>query len=92
MMVYMVTLQKAEKTDTQYYIDEIKLFSNFDAAKAYAKYGLKKILEIFNIPEDKVRISEEDYPEKEELAIHANFQHEDREWNSWTIVQKKEIE
>ena len=53
---------------------------------------LKKISEIFNISEDKIKVSEEVYPEKEELAIHANFQHEGRERNSWAIVQKKEIE
>ena len=53
---------------------------------------LKKISEIFNISEDKIKISEEDYPEKEELTIHANFQHKCIEHNSWVIVQKKEVE
>ena len=92
MNVYIVILQSAEKGSVQYYIDEIKLFSNFDDAKTYAKHMPKKISEIFNISEDKIKISEKDYPEKEEFTIHANFQHEDRERNSWAIVQKKEVE
>lgn len=88
----MVTFQSAETTSTQYNIDEIKLFSNLDNAKAYAKTLLKRISEIFNISEDKIKVSEKYYPEEEEFDIHANFQHEDREWNSWAIVQKKEVE
>ena len=92
MNIYMVILQSAEKGSVQYYIDEIKLFSNFDNAKTYAKHMLKKISEIFNISEDKIKISEEDYPEKEELTIHTNFQHKCIEHNSWVIVQKKEVE
>lgn len=92
MTIYIVTSQSAEKAGIQYHIDEIKLFSNFNSAKAYAKHRLKKILEIFNTPKDKVRIAENGCPGKEELVINVNFQYDNRELNSWILVQKKKVE
>lgn len=96
MEIYMVTSQRAQKTDPHYYIDEIKLFSNLDTAKIYAKHKLEHTLEIFGISKEQAEISEQNTSDnanfEEKYSIHASFQHESREWNTWVIVQKKEVE
>lgn len=57
---------------------------------------MEHTLEIFGASKEQAEISEQNTSDdanfEEKYSIHANFQHESREWNTWVIVQKKEVE
>lgn len=61
MIVHMVTSQRAEKEDSNYFVEEIRLFSNLDAAKIFAKHKFEEVLKIFGLTKDDVEIEEVDY-------------------------------
>lgn len=95
MIVHMVTSQRAEKEDSNYFVEEIRLFSNLDAAKIFAKHKFEEVLKIFGLTKDDVEIEEVDYlgngNTADEYYLHANFR-EHGDWSVWVIVEKKEVE
>lgn len=89
----MVISERAEEEDSDMHVDEIRIFSKLDDAKAFAKRKVEDILKIFNVPKDEVSVEEtEKENSEEEYSIHANFQYRYNCWDVYVSVQKKEIE
>lgn len=91
--VYMVTSERAEREDSQYLIDETKLFASFDDAKEYARHKFEKVLKIFGLTKDDVKVQEAEKENSEEVYfIQSNFIYHYSEWDVWVLIEKKEIE
>lgn len=91
--VYMVTSERAEREDSQYLIDETKLFASFDDAKEYARHKFEKVLKIFGLTKDDVKVQEAEKENSEEVYfIQSNFIYHYSEWDVWVSIEKKEIE
>lgn len=93
MLVYMVISERAEEEESSTHVDEIRLFSKLDDAKAFAKRKFEDVLKIFNLTKDDVRVEEKEKENsEEEYSIHANFQYRYDMWDVWVSIQKKEVE
>lgn len=96
MIVYIVTSERAIREELNGLVDEIRVFSKLDNAKAFAKRKFEDIIKFFGLTKDSVKVDEEDYSEKEnseeEYSIHTNFRFCGTEWDVWVSIQKKEIE
>ena len=93
MIVYMVISERAEEEESNMHVDEIRIFSKLDDAKALAKRKFEDVLKIFDVTKDDVRVEEmEKENSEEEYSIHANFQYRYNYWDVYVSIQKKEIE
>lgn len=93
MTVYMVISERALTEELNGIVDEIRIFSKLDDAKAFAKRKFEDVLEIFNVTKDAVRVEEtEKENSEEEYSIHTNFRFCGTEWGVWVSILKKEVE
>lgn len=93
MIVYMVISERAEEEESNMHVDEIRIFSELDDAKAFAKRKFEDVLKNFDVTKDDVRVEEtEKENSEEEYSIHANFQYRYNYWDVYVSIQKKEIE
>ena len=58
MIVYMVISERAEEEESNMHVDEIRIFSKLDDAKAFAKRKFEDVLKIFDVTKDDVRVEE----------------------------------
>lgn len=93
MIVYMVISERAEEEESNTHVDEVRIFSKLDDAKAFAKRKFEDFLKIFDVTKDdeRVEVTEKENSE-EEYSIHANFQYRYNYWGVYVSIQKKEIE
>lgn len=93
MIVYMVISEREEEEESNMHVDEIRIFSKLDDAKAFAKRKFEDFLKIFDVTKDdeRVEVTEKENSE-EEYSIHANFQYRYNYWGVYVSIQKKEIE
>lgn len=85
--------ERVEEVETNSLVDEIRIFSKLEDAKAFAKRKFEDVLKIFDVTKDDVRVEETEKENSEEVySIHANFLDGYTRWDVWVSIEKKEIE